>query len=176
MVLFGHLGITLATVRTFEKAVLRKENNPADYRWILIGSLLPDIIDKPVGHLLLGEALNNGRLYAHTLIFLLLIAALGFYFLRRRKRPEIMLLASCCFVHYVLDSMWRYPETLFWPLYGWGFPVRQGIWLDKVFHRLVSDPFVYVPEIIGFIIIAHLVIRLSGHKKMRLFLKTGRLD
>lgn len=108
MLFFGHTGVTLgvATVlanlppcqvrtsayrrRHYSSSVAppQKSSQPSvldsvasfvDIRTLLIGSLLPDIIDKPLGHLLFREALSNGRTYGHTLLFLLLISTIGAY-------------------------------------------------------------------------------------------------
>ncbi len=46
---------------------------------MLIGSMLPDIIDKPLGGLICKETLGNGRTYAHTLLFLLLPFGLSMF-------------------------------------------------------------------------------------------------
>ena len=84
MLIFGHAGITLgAAVIVSSVAYNRKSQDvekrsnlsslPAylDIRLLLIGSLLPDIIDKPVGQLIFRETFSNGRIFSHTLLFLL---------------------------------------------------------------------------------------------------------
>ncbi len=48
-----------------------------DYRLILLGSLLPDTIDKPVGLLILRDFFSNGRIFGHSFLFSLLILAAG---------------------------------------------------------------------------------------------------
>lgn len=84
MLLFGHLGITFAATQTFEKVILyqgkKKFTELIDYRLVLLGSLLPDIIDKPLGRLILKDMLGNRRIYAHTLVFLLLLVGTGIFF------------------------------------------------------------------------------------------------
>jgi hypothetical protein len=52
-----------------------------DYRLVLIASILPDIIDKPLGGVILKESVGNGRIYAHTFLFLLFLFGLGMFFL-----------------------------------------------------------------------------------------------
>ena len=94
MLLFGHLGITLAATQTF--AVLwqgkKRFSESIDYRLVLLGSMLPDIIDKPLGGFIFKDALGSGRIYAHTLIFLLLLQKMIFCeksfhsILQRRKK------------------------------------------------------------------------------------------
>jgi membrane-bound metal-dependent hydrolase YbcI (DUF457 family) len=83
-----------------------------------LGSVLPDLIDKPLGHILLNGSVDFGRIYAHSGLFLiaLLVAALAY---RRRKGSWILLaLAAGTLSHLVLDSMWQMPVTVFYPLLG----------------------------------------------------------
>ena len=51
-------------------------------RLILVGSLLPDIIDKPVGMVFFRESFSNGRIFCHTLLFLIIIMIAGLYLYR----------------------------------------------------------------------------------------------
>jgi len=44
-----------------------------DTRVLLIGSLLPDIIDKPIGNYLFRDTVSNGRIVCHTLLFFILV-------------------------------------------------------------------------------------------------------
>ena len=44
-----------------------------DYRWLVIGAILPDMIDKPLSLLVLPQVLDTTRLIAHTLLFPLLL-------------------------------------------------------------------------------------------------------
>ena len=54
-----------------------------DIRLLAIGSLLPDIIDKPVGQVFFRGTFSDGRIFSHTLLFLALVS-LGGYARRRR--------------------------------------------------------------------------------------------
>ena len=93
-----------------------------DYRFLLVGSLLPDIIDKPIGGILFFSVFQNSRIFAHTLLFSVLLIALGVFVQSRLRRPWLLALGFGSLGHLVLDEMWRYPETLLWPAYGWVFP------------------------------------------------------
>jgi len=42
-----------------------------NYLFVALGAILPDLIDKPIGRILLGESVANGRLFGHTLLFVL---------------------------------------------------------------------------------------------------------
>ena len=70
MLLFAHLGLTLATARFFSRMSLAA---------LALGSMLPDIIDKPLGLVVFGSP-NMGRTFAHTLLFLMLLFFLCVYF------------------------------------------------------------------------------------------------
>ncbi len=92
MLVLAHAGITLGTV-TLQAGVVKYRHEPKrsriswfaslskyiDIRILIIGSLLPDIIDKLVGQYFFQETFSYGRIYAHTLLFLVIITAVGFY-------------------------------------------------------------------------------------------------
>ncbi len=144
-----------------------------DIRFLIIGALLPDIIDKPFGYLLLG----NGRIFCHTLLFLILITLGGYYLYRQYRRTPLFALSFGVFMHLVLDKMWIEPETLFWPLYGFAF-VRANDegWFAKIFKELFTDPGTYIPEIIGIIVLAAFAAMLLRRRKVLAFIKTGRVQ
>lgn len=126
-----------------------------DTRLLLIAALLPDIIDKPLGLLLLRETLNSGRIFSHTLLFLLLIAALGLYLYRQRNRTWLLVLSFGILMHLILDQIWLAPETMFWPFLGFGFEGGGSTdWLSAILHTLVTNPGVYIAEVAGAAIIA----------------------
>ena len=95
--------------------------NRIDIRLLLIGSLLPDIIDKPVGQFFFRDTFSNGRIFCHTLLFLILISLGGLYLYYNRKKTWLLVLSFGTFTHLILDAMWRTPRTLLWPLYGLSF-------------------------------------------------------
>src|SRR2546427_13262639 len=70
MFLLGHLGIGLGLAWLLST----RSSVRIDYRLVLLGSILPDLIDKPRAFLLSLE----GRLWAHTFLFLFAILALSF--------------------------------------------------------------------------------------------------
>ncbi|HDN68801.1 MAG TPA: hypothetical protein ENG23_04400 [Methanomicrobia archaeon] len=86
MFVFGHLGVTLGVVflalRLLKlRTKLEIKFNRRLYLFVFTGSLLPDLIDKPVGEILLAGSISNGRIFAHTLLFnfLLLLFCLWLY-------------------------------------------------------------------------------------------------
>ena len=90
-------------------------------------------------------------MYAHTLLVSLVLVALGIYLLRK---PNVLIFALASLFHLVLDEMWLTPQTLFWPLYGWGFPKEDiSHWWQSMFQELLTNPWMYLSEIIGALIL-----------------------
>jgi len=137
MLLFAHTGIALAAGR-FSKNV--------DLLFLAIGSMLPDLIDKPLGWMIYGTP-NMGRIFAHTLLFLLILAALTSY----SGNVRIFSLALGVFIHLILDFMWFSPVILFWPMLG-AFPPAQYVdplsYMEMLLGAL-RTPLVLIPECLG---------------------------
>jgi inner membrane protein len=189
MLIFGHVGLTLGTAALTARAIAgrkegREEKRPffaplaryVDIRVLMVGSLLPDIIDKPVGDFLFRDTLGNGRIYAHTLLFFVLVAAAGYYLYRRRGHVWLLTLAAGDFMHLILDEIWQEPKTLFWPLLGWrfGWYELHG-WLFSMLRELLQEPYVYISEVIGLAIVISFAVWLISQKKVREFIRHGRL-
>lgn len=180
MIFFGHLGITTGVIKTYEKIFYKDKdlNNKVsvDYRLVLVGSILPDIIDKPIGAYLFRSTFHNSRIFAHTLAFSVMLILIGTYFLYKHRKSNILLLGTCSSIHLILDSMWLYPAILFWPYFGLKFPTRpEGNWINSGIIRLLTDPSYYLSEIIGFFIIAYYFIRLIKNKQIKAFISQGKL-
>lgn len=174
MIFFGHVGLTGLAARAVEKFIYPLK---LDYRLVLIGSVLPDLIDKPIGRVLFAETFNSGRIIAHTLLFVLGLYALGLYRWYRSGKIGWLTVAECCLLHDVLDTIWTIPQTFLWPFLGWGFYVKpDGQWLASAFIKLITDPLVFVPEITGFIITMYFLWELAVHRRLSLFLRNGKLE
>jgi inner membrane protein len=182
MLLFGHLGITLGVgIAGYElyqrvkgvpeKDISRNDNGLPPWNnktsagknkrlWIitaiLFGSMLPDIIDKPLGHYLMGDFFGyNGRIIAHTLLFALVILILGLFIYIWRKSILGLLVWYGVLMHLILDSMWKNPRTLLWPALGWHFARSEEYdFLHYIFNFLLNDPSAFIPEIIGGVMLA----------------------
>src|SRR3989304_7079224 len=110
MYVLGHLGLGLGI------AWLATSRRPGtvDYRLVLFGALLPDLIDKPLGALLDLDA----RLWAHTLFFVGVVLAAS-------AVPRARLLFSVgigILTHLLLDRIWEQPSVGLWAALGWSFP------------------------------------------------------
>ncbi len=151
MLLFAHVGLALAAARIAARA---------DLAFVAIGSMLPDIIDKPLGEVVYGTP-SMGRIFAHTLLFLLLLAGAAIY-------TRDLRLASLCggvLFHLSLDFMWNSPVILFWPLLG-SFPLAPQMDTMSYLQMLLSGlrhPMVLLPEIAGLAYFIYLIIEKRQH-------------
>ncbi|MDK2877171.1 MAG: hypothetical protein PWQ22_1581 [Archaeoglobaceae archaeon] len=142
MLIFGHLGITIGIPWLMESKLKIRMN----YLLIAIGSLLPDIIDKPIGLIFL----ENGRVFAHTLIFILILSLLGL------KYRKLLYLSSASFLHLIQDKAWIEPKTLLWPFLGTDFPrkIEFQEYVGKVvseYNPSFSETFIF--EVAGILIL-----------------------
>jgi len=147
-----------------------------DIRILLIGSLLPDLIDKPLGEWLFKSTIDNGRIFAHTLLFFILLALSWFLVYRLFKKNGLLVLSFGTFIHLILDSMWENPKTLFWPFFGFTFaPEGEPHWLQDIINDLLRNPAVYYPEILGLLILLLLVWALWRNGKLYSFIRYGKI-
>jgi inner membrane protein len=158
-----------------QKLQIRNQKTIFDPRFWILGSILPDLIDKPLGHFIFSQYFGgNGRLYAHSLLFLILIMAIGLYLYTQKKKGWLLALGFGVLMHLILDYSWQSPVTLFWPLLGIAFPAESpGDWISGMLKEMVTVPSVYIPEIIGFIVLAWFGVRLLVRKGVVRFLKNG---
>ena len=83
-----------------------------------LGAVLPDLVDKPLGHFILARSVGYGRIYFHglTVFFLFVVAGLLIY--HHRHRIGLLAVAAGMASHQVLDGMWHHPVEWFWPFLG----------------------------------------------------------
>lgn len=158
MLILGHIGITLG-IFYFLNRLSSKNSFWVHVPWIAIGALLPDFIDKPLGRIILAETIGSGRIFAHTLLFGILLGLAGYY-LYSQGKPELLIIAGASFCHLLEDQIWNTPEVFFWPLFGWGFPKDTisgsfGEYLMVIFTRAFGPGFteVLISESVGLLII-----------------------
>jgi hypothetical protein len=155
MLLFGHIGITLGIFfgLAFFFPRLRSLIDP---KYLAIGSLIPDLVDKPIGRVIFASSLANGRIIGHTLLFCFLLLLVGLYLYDKKRGIRILALASGSFFHLFEDKMWAQPRTFFWPSLGLNFPKDHTDYtgfeylskmLELSFQHGLSQN--HIPEIIG---------------------------
>ena len=150
--------------------------NRIDIRLLLVGSLLPDIIDKPIGVFFFRDTFSNGRIFCHTLLFFILITLGGLYLYRSRNKTWLLALSFGTFMHLILDRMWLSPRTLLWPLYGFSFEkVDLTYWTQDMFHALLTNPMVWISELVGAAIVICFVWLLVRRGNLYAFLRNGHV-
>ena len=104
-----------------------------------IGSLLPDLIDKPLGHIILNGSIDFGRIYAHSGLFLLAIVVVAIVYHQKKGSWLLMRLAAGVLSHLALDAIWEIPVTLYYPLLGgWGHYSYPNYIGDSIARELES--------------------------------------
>jgi membrane-bound metal-dependent hydrolase YbcI (DUF457 family) len=145
MLIFAHLGLALAAARLAARGNLV---------FVAAGSMLPDIIDKPLGEILYGTP-NMGRIFAHTFLLLLLLGAIACY----TRDVRAASLFGGVLAHLILDFMWLSPGVLLWPLLG-GFPAAEPLDAAGYLQMLLSGlakPAILLPETMGLAYIIYLI-------------------
>ena len=206
MFIFAHVGITVGAatlvsgaISKFEHPIGRRSqslSNPSspnnkkslseiiglkslseflDIRLLVVGSLFPDIIDKPLAFFGFGD----GRSITHTLLVTLAVLFTGLLLSMNYKKTWLLAIAIGMCTHLILDSMWFTPHTLFWPIYGWGFPSPgQRIGFGQIniwWSTLITNPTVDIFEGIGLVIISGIAWIIISQRKLKSFLIKGKI-
>jgi membrane-bound metal-dependent hydrolase YbcI (DUF457 family) len=172
--IFWHLGGTIAIFRF----VFRDPK--VDLRFLALGALLPDLIDKPLGTIVLPNVFNDsGQVIGHTLSFSLVLMSIVLLVTRRgRVRRRWMAVAVGSLLHLGLDAMWTMQETFLWPAFGWAFPPGEPEYWSGLLERLLSDPWRIVQEVAGLAYLIYLYRRaqLGDRDRRAELLRTGRVN
>lgn len=146
-----------------------------DVRALLVGAVISDVIDKPVGRPVYGTF--GCRLFSHSLAFLLLILLAGLLLYSHRRQNWLLVLGFGVFTHLVLDEMWLDTQTLFWPILGPSFPtISHNYWEDDVLHGLFTSPKVYLPELAGVIVLGWITWFVLRRGNISAFVRHGRIQ
>lgn len=157
----------------------RQYADHSDYRLIIFGSMLPDILDKPLWLFSQAALFPSGRSYGHTLLF-----SLGLFFvgliIGNLKGRFFKTISIASVSHLVLDLMWRNPVTLFWPLLG---SIRQenpAGWLSRIVRSVFSFSGVstigVLIELAAALIVLYVIFRLIRKQRITEFIKNGFVD
>ncbi len=169
----GHMTVAAGTVWIGSRLLGRSGDaarrivNRIDYRLVLLGSLLPDLIDKPIGRILFHDYFDgNGHLYGHTLLAALVVVLPGLLLVVRRGDPRLLAMGIAMLSHLAVDPTNHSPENLLWPLLGTEFP--QVTLLGLKMTVLTES-------------ISALMLLAAGHylyraNKLRQFIREGRID
>jgi len=155
MLLFGPIDVTLGVFFGLGIFIPRLRTI-IDPKYLAIGALFPDLIDKPLGRVIFASTLENGRIIGHTLFFSLILFLIGLYLYKKKGDLRIISLTTGSFFHLMEDQMWASPKILFWPFFGLNFPKDH---VDSTgmeyLIRLVENSFTLnfslssIPEVLG---------------------------
>jgi hypothetical protein len=134
-----------------------------DYRLVIVGALLPDVVDAAFG----GAALLHSVLGSILLLVVVMVVTIG----RRSLRRHLIALPIGTFLHLVFDGAFTTSQAFWWPLAGGSLaehplPVASRGWWNLLL------------EAIGLVILVWAWRRfgLADARRRRLFLRQGRLD
>lgn len=170
--LFWHLGASLWLFRW----VFRDPK--VDVRFLLLGAMLPDLIDLPVGTIVLADRLSTGELWFHSLILPSVYMTVVLLMTRRgRRRRAWMALGVGWLFHLLLDAMWVTEDVFLWPFFGLDIPAGESPFWPLAVERALSDPWRWAKEIFGLGYLAWLwfALGLNLKERRRETVETGRL-
>ena len=134
-----------------------------DYRVLLLGAILPDVVDAPFG----GAGLAHSVTCSVAVLIVVMLATIN----HRSRRRRLLALPIGMFLHLVFDGAFADARIFWWPFSGatlgeQSLPSVARGWLSLLF------------ELIGFIILAWGWRRfgLADRRRRRLLWRTGHLD
>ena len=171
MLPLGHIAYTWAALTWLQSHGRAMD---VDYRGAAVAALLPDLIDKPISLTVMAKSGTSQGL-SHTLLgqALLTLATI-------RVKPEWRPYALISNSHLLADQMWRYPRTLFFPLFGkfdtWRFMGTPSAMLSA-YAEIATRPAIVAVEVVGLALLAWVAHRGQWNRKgsLRRLLSTGRL-
>ena len=133
-----------------------------DHRLIVVGALLPDVIDAPTGR----AGVAHSLFASAVLLAVVVLATRG----RRHLRRSLVALAIGTFLHLLLDGIWTNRQVFLWPFAGTDLGDAQ---LPSVARGLANVPL----ELAGLAVLiwACYRFRLGEPERRRTLLRTGHL-
>ena len=141
-------------------------HDPAiDYRVLMLGAVLPDLVDALFG----GARVLHSLVGSVVLLVVVMLATIG----RRAARRRWIFLPIGTFLHLALDGAFTVTQVFWWPFTGWSF---DGEPLPSV-ERGLSELNVLL-EVAGLVALVWFYRRfgLGDPARRRQFVHTGRLD
>lgn len=153
MFVFGHLGIGHKLASPW---VGKSRRAALSHRWVLFGTLFPDLLDKAIYYIYSWSTHRRGaelglisgtRTFGHTAVFLLGLSIIAFL-----KRSKLLVALSVGIAtHLVLDNWADYIhnystiEALLFPFLGFRFPIIPFENVGDHLHSFLS-PFFFATE------------------------------
>jgi hypothetical protein len=133
-----------------------------DYRFLLLGAILPDLVDAPFG----GARVAHSLTFAVAGLVVVMLATIG----RRPWRRRFLFIPIGMLLHLVFDGVFTDATVFWWPFSGLSLP-------DAQLPSVARGPVNVLLELIGFGILAWAWRRfgLSDPARRHLFWRTGTL-
>ncbi|MEZ4622661.1 MAG: hypothetical protein R2867_45180 [Caldilineaceae bacterium] len=172
----AHIAYTWLTLSIAQETLDVAEN--ADYRLVALAAMGPDLVDKPLAWAYFYRRYKSAVLFAHTLL-----ANLCVLWVTRGHLARWGVYVVAFLGHALLDRIWLFPDTLYWPLRGWRFHVwgKQGA-EQEVIGKAYWIAFTRRPELWGWELGGLLALaifvwrhRLYQRRPLRDFILTGRV-
>jgi len=170
--LFWHIGGSLWLFRWLFR------DPKVDVRFLILGAVVADLIDMPVGTLILGDRFTTGELWLHSLVVPSLYMAVVLLATRRgRQRRAWMALGVGWLFHLLLDGMWVNQEVFLWPFFGFEISPGEAPYWPLAWERAMSDPWRWVKEVVGlgYLIWVWFALGLNRPERRENTISTGRL-
>lgn len=167
------------TIATFD---LVKEKVPAlrevDHRLLVVAAMGPDLVDKPLAAAYFYPKYGAAVLFAHTLLVHLSVLLYTLW-----KRPAWWPYALAFVGHALLDRLWLFDYTWYWPFKGWRFHVWKKVGSEQTdiklayWYAFTRRPELWGWEVGGLLAGGWFVWRHHLYRPKRLWqwLRTGRL-
>jgi inner membrane protein len=112
----SHIAYTLTALNLAQKRISALRQ--VDWRLIALAAVGADLVDKPLAAVYFYRKYNSAVLFGHTV----LVHVLAFLATTRWQPgwwPYLLAFSG----HILLDRLWFFPDTFYWPLRGWRFHV-----------------------------------------------------
>ena len=112
----SHVAYTAAVVEALKDRVPILKG--VDHRLLALAAMGPDLIDKPFAAAYFYRKQGSAVLFAHTLLLHLVV--LGYTLSKKPKGWPYLVAFNG---HAILDRLWFFRDTWYWPFRGWRFHV-----------------------------------------------------
>ena len=135
-----------------------------DHRLIIVGALLPDLIDSVKGKQWIAHTL----LFPVGILFIVMLITIG----RRASRRRLLALPIGLFRHLIFDASWTNPNIFWWPVAGVSFGDSGILLVEGSLGKII------LLELSGVLSLMWLFKRfgLSDAQRRKKFVRTGRID
>jgi hypothetical protein len=172
----SHIAYTVAAVDLLKDRIPALEK--VDYRLVALAAIGPDLIDKPLAVLFFYRRYRSAVLFAHTLLVHLAVLIYAIW-----KKPKDWIYVPAFIGHAILDRLWLFQDTWYWPFRGWHFHVwgKAGSEQPDIklayWYAFTRRPELWGWELGGMLVGTWFILRHRLYRLDRLWhlLRTGRL-